>query len=80
MEDEFNLQVLKEKIKAKEYIDKKFFNIFNKIENSNSINVLIYIQLDLINFQALPLKKKEEINWYLIQTMLSFFMFHIMKI
>lgn len=80
MEDEFNLQVLKEKIKAKEYIDEKFFNIFNKIENSNSINVLIYIQLDLINFQALPLKKKEEINWYLIQTMLSFFMFHIMKI
>ena len=40
MEDEFNLQVLKEKIKAKEYIDKKFFNIFNKIENSNSINPL----------------------------------------
>lgn len=80
MEDEFNLQVLKEKIKAKEYIDEKFFNIFNKIENSNSINVQIYIQLDLINFQALQLKKKEEINWYLIQTMLSFFMFHIMKI
>ena len=40
MEDEFNLQVLKEKIKAKEYIDEKFFNIFNKIENSNSINPL----------------------------------------
>ena len=40
MEDEFNLQVLKEKIKAKEYIDEKFFNIFNKIENSNSINRL----------------------------------------
>ena len=40
MEDEFNLQVLKEKIKAKEYIGKKFFNIFNKIENSNSINPL----------------------------------------
>lgn len=40
MEDNFNLQVLKEKIKAKEYIDKKFFNIFNKIENSNSINPL----------------------------------------
>ena len=44
MEDEFNLQVLKEKIKAKEYIDKKFFNIFNKIENSNSINpVFVHI-------------------------------------
>ena len=40
MEDEFNLQILKEKIKAKEYIDEKFFNIFNKIENSNSINPL----------------------------------------
>ena len=40
MEDEFNLQVLKEKIKAKEYIDEKFFNIFNNIENSNSINPL----------------------------------------
>ena len=55
MEDEFNLQVLKEKIKAKEYIDEKFFNIFNKIENSNSINPLFVhiLKLDLNKYNTI---------------------------
>ena len=44
MEDNFNLQVLKEKIKAKEYINSEFFDIFNKAKNSNSFNPLfVYI-------------------------------------
>ena len=36
-EENYNLQILKEKIKAKEYIDKNFFNIFNKAKSSDSI-------------------------------------------
>ena len=40
MEDNLNLNVLKEKIKTKEYIDNEFFNIFNKIKSSHFINPL----------------------------------------
>ena len=59
MEDNFNLQVLKEKIKAKEYINSEFFDIFNKAKNSNSFNpLLVYIlKLGLNIYNTIKLDK-----------------------
>ena len=46
MENFTDIKSLKEKVKAGEYIDMKFFNIYNKLGKKNSINPLFFIYLD----------------------------------